>query len=822
MSKIQAYSSVTVTDYSDVGQLNLYLTSNQPTTVIHDPNQNVYTPDWSSSNLIITPVVSFNGANVDLGATGLSVTFQRQEGSGTPVTLATGETVSGNKLTVSANKLANVTSKLLTYICNVIYTDPDTNVALNAQATLTYSLLSNATELKYASITGESTFLYDTNRNLVGSNTITLTADLTNVSVSQWQYKKSDGTFAAFPTTNNSSISGVTLKVLATESGIWLNDKTAVIKLVTSDSGAYDVHNIVKIYDGAAGTDTVSAVLSNENHLVPTSSSGTVKSWVGAETEIHIYEGGEDVTSEWTISVTNGTGLTGSYSSTTHIFTPSALTVDASYAEFTCTKSGYANIIKRYTITKQYAGVDGESAVIYEVVPDVLAMNLSESGVFSPTTVTFSAYTKTGAAMVKSTYSGRFIILESTDGSTFTTKYTSGSDEATKSYAPSSNSIKAIKCVLYKAGGTSVQLDEQTIVVTKDGTTGGDGKDGANGVSVVVGNDSEVIPCDTSGNAAAAKDISIPFYGYDGITRASITCTVGTLPSGVTVKSNTAGTASAGGLLVLTVAKGATFGNSSTMSGDITLTFTCKGTSVDKKFTWTKSKQAAAGANAVLFQLYSTDGGTIYNGEGSTTINTMMMSGTSAVTPTAFAWAQYDSGSYVTITGKTSSSLTVTADMIDGTGWFRCIATYGGKNYTAYWTINDISDPVQIVTIATVSKFTNSQGCGAIYSRVYRNGLEIDPIKSTVFSQTAPTSATAGDFYYHLDATKKTCTLKKYSGTAWADATEKDELSYAYYRVNSKGVQLDTTAPYKTDRCFYVDPSIIDGQMQFISKVTNS
>ena len=86
----------------------------------------------------------------------------------------------------------------------------------------TYSLISNATNTKDAFISGESTFLYDTNRNLVGNNTITLTANLTNVSVSQWQYKKPDGSFVAFPTTNNPSISGTTLKVLATEANICL------------------------------------------------------------------------------------------------------------------------------------------------------------------------------------------------------------------------------------------------------------------------------------------------------------------------------------------------------------------------------------------------------------------------------------------------------------------------------------------------------------------------------------------------------------------------------------------------------------------------
>lgn len=176
MAKIQAFSSVTITDLSDAGQVSLYLTSNQPNSVIFDPNQNTYTPDWGKSNLVITPVISYNGENVALTAPGLTVSFQRQEGSGTPVGLTAGETVSGNKLTVSANKLASVSSKLLTYICNITYKDPEVGVPLTTRETLTYSLISNATNTKDAFISGESTFLYDTNRNLVGSNTITLTA----------------------------------------------------------------------------------------------------------------------------------------------------------------------------------------------------------------------------------------------------------------------------------------------------------------------------------------------------------------------------------------------------------------------------------------------------------------------------------------------------------------------------------------------------------------------------------------------------------------------------------------------------------------------
>ena len=829
MGRIQAFSSVSVVDLTDVGVINFYLTSNQPNSVIYDPNTNggTYSPNWASSRLDITPVISYNGSNLALNATGLVITYQRKEGTGNATALTTGETVVSGVLRVSANKLASVSSGQLTYICDITYTDPDTGVPISSQASLTYTLVTMASELKYAGIIGENTFLYDTSRNIVGTGIITLTADLTNCSVVQWQYKDSNGDFVAFPTTNNQSVAGNSLEVHHDEANIWLNGKTAIIKLVTNDNDVYDIAQINKIYDGAAGNSTVAAVLTNENHVLAVNSDGTVKSWVGAATEIHIYEGGNDVTSQWTITKTDGTGLTGTYNTSTHTYTPSALTVDNSYADFTCTRTGYSTITKRYTITKQYAGADGEDAVIYEVVPNVYSLNLSEAGVFTPTAVTFNAYRKSGETLVKSTYSGRFIISESTDGgSTFTAKYTSNSNEATKVYTPSANTVDVIKCVLYAAGGTSQQLDDQSVVITKDGATGQNGHDGTDGLSMGLGNYSDVIPCNTSGNASAQRDISIPFYAYKGITRVAVTATVGTLPTGVSVNSNTAGTTSADGLLILRVASGATFGNSATMTGDITITLTAESKSVSYKYTWTKSKQAANGTNAVLLQLYSEDGGNVEEGKN-TTIKAMLYSGTSDVTNSAtYVWKQFTSGSYTAITGQTASSIQITPSMVTDQMWLKCEATYpsGGSNvYSAYYTIDDTTDALTAYTYATIAEFKNSQGFGAIYTRVYRNGTEVDPIKTTTFSSTAPTGASSGDYYYHLDSTAKTCVLKKYNGTSWANATsaDNDTYTYSYYRINNVGDSIDTTAAWKTGRAQYVDPSIINGRMQFICEVSD-
>lgn len=828
---IKAYGAVSIRDYTDLGQITTYLTSSQPTSVVYNPNTGTYIPNWGTSSLVVTPVIQYNGSSLSLTATGLTVTFTRKEGSSAATALTTGETVSNGVLTVSANKLSTVSSGQLTYICTISYTDPEVGVPIETQSTMTYTLITQATELKSASIVGESLFLYDSDKNLVGNNTIVLNAELSNVSVQQWQYQRSDGTYAAFPLTNNQSITGTSLNVLATETNIWLNSRIAIIKLATSDNNVYDLHQITKVEDGARGNATVSAILSNETHYVPCDASGNVLSWNGASTQITIYEGGQDVTSGWTIAANTGNGLTGTYNSSTNVFTPSGLTEETSYCDFVCTKTDYATITRRYVITKTRAGSDGTDAEVYLLETDSLAINVNESGVYSPAQITFSGWKRVGNSATATAYQGRFKIEESTDGSTYpqTAAYTSASNELTKTWSPSSASVKMIKCTLYASGGTTNALDTQTVVITHDGENGQNGSNGVNGMSMGLGNYQDILPCTNAGYTSQAKDISIPFYGLSGITKVPVTATVGTLPSGITIKSNTAGTASSNGLLILTVANNSNLGDAALVTGDITITLSCtyngQTQSTDMKYTWTKNLRALDGSNAVAIQVYSPDGNVIRNSSGTTTLSVRLTSGGSVVTPARIQWQQYSNGAYSDISGETSADLVVIPSMVTDFAFFKVQAWYpttSGTPYEGYITVDDETDPYMAYTFATVSEFKNSQGFGAVYTRVYQNGVEVDPIKSTTFSDTAPTGAQSGDYYYHLDSTNKTCVLKKYNGSTWANATsaDNDTFTYKYYRQNSQGDSLDTTSPYKDTRCFYVDPSIINGQMQFICEVS--
>ena len=265
---IIATGSKTIIDLSDGKSLSVYLGANQPRTQIHDVNGDTYSPNWTTiaGKLVITPVVYANQTAIALNNNALTITWKRKEGSGSETALAAGETVSGNILTVSQNKLASITSGLLTYIAYVAYVDPDTGLTINATADISFALISTGENAKSAWISGEQVFKYDS-AGTVAPSQITLTANLQNVTMGKWQYKNSSGTWTDYPTTaDNASITGTTLIVKPTHT-IWVG-KTATLRITTSDNSIGDTTSIYKVQDGTPGgqgADASVVFLTNEN-----------------------------------------------------------------------------------------------------------------------------------------------------------------------------------------------------------------------------------------------------------------------------------------------------------------------------------------------------------------------------------------------------------------------------------------------------------------------------------------------------------------------------------------------------------------------------
>lgn len=110
----------------------------------------------------------------------------------------------------------------------------------------------------------------------------------------------------------------------------------------------------------------------------------------------------------------------------------------------------------------------GADAVTYEVDPSVLVVGLGEGGVLAPSLVTFSSWKRTGAAAKRTAYAGRMVIAESTDGESYTTRYTSAADQASHAYTISGSTVRFVRCSLYAAGGVTSLLDQQTVTVVPE------------------------------------------------------------------------------------------------------------------------------------------------------------------------------------------------------------------------------------------------------------------------------------------------------------------------------------------------------------------
>ena len=295
---IIATGSKTIIDLSDGKSLSVYLGANQPRTQIHDVNGDTYSPNWTTTagKLVITPVVYANQTAIALNNNALTITWKRKEGSGSETALATGETVSGNVLTVNQNKLASITSGLLTYIAYVAYADPDTGLTINATADISFALISTGENAKSAWISGEQVFKY-TAAGAVSPAQITLTANLQNVTMGKWQYKNSSGTWTDYPTTaDNANITSPTLVVKPTHA-IWVGE-TATLRITTSDASIGDTTSIYKVQDGTpggAGQNASVVFLTNENITFAAAKDGKIAA-VTKTCNVVAYTGATKVT----------------------------------------------------------------------------------------------------------------------------------------------------------------------------------------------------------------------------------------------------------------------------------------------------------------------------------------------------------------------------------------------------------------------------------------------------------------------------------------------------------------------------------------------
>lgn len=230
------------------------------------------------------------------------------------------------------------------------------------------------------------------------------------------------------------------------------------------------------------------------------------------------------------------------------------------------------------------------------------------------------------------------------------------------------------------------------------GSTGSQGTQGTQGVQGVQGtagisatlvglkNEAQSIVTTSAGAAVAATTIQVDFYGYVGATRAAVTAAVGTLPTGMTVGTNTAGTTGADGILTLSVANSATLGGVD--QGTVPITLTANGIPRVALFSWSKAKQGvtggtggtgAAGAAAVALDVSSSLGNLFKNTQVATTLTAKVYQGGVEVTGgalTALGTIKWYKDGSVTALGTTGATLVISAGDVTNSSTYEAKLEY--------------------------------------------------------------------------------------------------------------------------------------------------
>lgn len=258
--------------------------------------------------------------------------------------------------------------------------------------------------------------------------------------------------------------------------------------------------------------------LDNDYQAITTDYKGEYTSFPECHTTAQVLYGHTDISNDCTYSVQKSGGVVGSWNNSTHTYTVTALTTDVGWVDITANYLNTYSVTKRFDIAKLKGGIPGETGATgpqgekgatgpqgpqgekgekgnqgsagrtYFMETSSSIVKMSADNTIVPNYITLSGYYRDGTATARTAYKCRFKIEETTDGDTYTTVYTSSSDETDITHAlysvlasgssgitasgssgiGISRNLTALRCTMYAAGGFSQVLDIETIPVAID------------------------------------------------------------------------------------------------------------------------------------------------------------------------------------------------------------------------------------------------------------------------------------------------------------------------------------------------------------------
>ena len=368
-------------------------------------------------------------------------------------------------------------------------------------------------------------------------------------------------------------------------------------------------------------------------------------------------------------------------------------------------------------------------------------------------------------------------------------------------------------------------------------TDGAAGSAGQNASIVFLTNENITFAANKDGKIATVTKTS-NVVAYTGTEK--VTPTVGTPAGAPTGMTLTVGAVVDHEVPIsIAVASNSTLGGSGQLNSSITIPVTSP-VNTTLRIHWSKVNTGAtgsAGAGAYNLSVYSPSGTVFTNGlaggSDEITLNALYYQGATdltANTKSAYLWEKYESGSWTTVkaeaTGSSGNTYTVHAADVQGSATYRCRARYNSGSTYFYdsITVIDKTDNYQADIDSTAGDvFKNTVGTTCLICRLWQNGAEVDPLKSTTYSPTAPSSPSEGDFYYRIASDGPVTALMRYNGSAWMDVTSDANYAhtktYTWYRRDKDGNPMDSGNAFASGKVIYVDGDDVDVKTVFVCEV---
>ena len=499
---------------------------------------------------------------------------------------------------------------------------------------------------------------------------------------------------------------------------------------------------IVKLTNGSSGADSASImVLSNDSHTIPTNSLGTGANFTGAETEVQIYKGTEDISSTWVFSAVASTGVTGAF--TNRVYKVTGMTTDQGYVDLKATK-GQEALTKRFTLTKSKSGYTPVKGVDYF------------DGAQGESSYLWIRYSQSanGASMTTNPTGATYIGTTTTNTTTPPT---------------SPSAYQWVKFVGEQGIGVPGEDGESSYLHQKYSNDGGATFTANNGetfgdyLGTLIDNilADSLVPSDykwgkiTGDDATAYKLLISPkVIKKDklGVLDATSFTATGKSQTGTGAFTNYAGRFTieedkGSGLVLKYTSVGNELSKAYAISADTksirVRLYLAGGTNtlLDEE-TLTVVTDGATGVDAVLLTVSTPDGDVIRNSLGNLRATAELYQGIKTVTATAYqwyarnpagagdadsgvGWNKLTTGTAGGTTGFTTKTLTITPSAIAGSATFMVIVTYAGVKLRREVTVQDITDTYTFATIGN-GNFKNGQGSNIFTQKVYQDGVEVD------------------------------------------------------------------------------------------------